>query len=209
MAESAAKRRHVVANAHTSPQAAEAARIQREHFADLMNRVADHQDRSAFADLFAFFAPRVKAYVLRLGANGAQAEELAQEVMITVWRKAHLFDRTQASVSTWIFRIARNRRIDLLRRQTDADINPDEPSLQPQAFEAADDLLTAAEREDQVRAALVALPEEQRALLQQAFYEGLSHRDIAERSGLPLGTVKSRIRLAFAKMRARLTGELN
>jgi RNA polymerase sigma-70 factor (ECF subfamily) len=187
----------------------EAARIQRERFADLMNRVADHQDRAAFAGLFAFFAPRVKAYVLRLGAGSAQAEELAQEVMITVWRKAHLFDRKQASVSTWIFRIARNRRIDVLRRQTDADINPDEPSLQPEPFEAADDRLTVAEREDQVRAALAALPDEQRDLLRQAFYEGLSHRDIAERSGLPLGTVKSRIRLAFAKMRARLTGELH
>ncbi len=209
MSKSTLKRRPVVAHAQTNPQAVEAARIQRERFADLMNRVADHQDRAAFAGLFAFFAPRVKAYVLRLGAGSAQAEELAQEVMITVWRKAHLFDRKQASVSTWIFRIARNRRIDVLRRQTDADINPDEPSLQPEPFEAADDRLTVAEREDQVRAALAALPDEQRDLLRQAFYEGLSHRDIAERSGLPLGTVKSRIRLAFAKMRARLTGELH
>jgi RNA polymerase sigma-70 factor (ECF subfamily) len=209
VSKSTLKRRPVVAHAQTNPQAVEAARIQRERFADLMNRVADHQDRAAFAGLFAFFAPRVKAYVLRLGAGSAQAEELAQEVMITVWRKAHLFDRKQASVSTWIFRIARNRRIDVLRRQTDADINPDEPSLQPEPFEAADDRLTVAEREDQVRAALAALPDEQRDLLRQAFYEGLSHRDIAERSGLPLGTVKSRIRLAFAKMRARLTGELH
>lgn len=185
----------------------DAALAQRERFADLMEAIAAHQDRAAFAELFAFFAPRVKAYILRLGAGSALAEELAQEVMITVWRKAQLFDRNQASVSTWIFRIARNRRIDALRRASNADLDPDEPSLQPEPFEAADDLLTAAEREDRVRAALVELPAEQRELLRQAFYEGLSHRDIAERSGIPLGTVKSRIRLAFAKMRARLAGE--
>lgn len=184
-----------------------AALAQRERFADAMQAIATRQDREAFATLFAFFAPRVKAYMLRLGANTGQAEELAQEVMITVWRKAHLFDRAQASVSTWIFRVARNRRIDLLRRQTDASIDPDEPSLQPAPTEAADELLTAAEREEHVRAVLQDLPEEQRMLLRQAFYEGLSHRDIAERTGIPLGTVKSRIRLAFAKMRARLSGD--
>lgn len=182
----------------------EASLVQRERFADLMEAVARHQDRTAFAELFAFFAPRVKAYVLRLGAGNGQAEELAQEVMITVWRKAHLFDREQASVSTWIFRIARNRRIDALRRQSVVDLDPDEPSLQPEPLEAPDEALTAAQREAAVRAALQDLPEEQQALLKQAFYEGLSHRDIASQSGIPLGTVKSRIRLAFAKLRARL-----
>lgn len=192
---------------YTPGPASDAALAQRERFADLMDAIAQRQDRAAFAELFAFFAPRVKAYTLRLGAGLALAEELAQEVLITVWRKAHLFDRNQASVSTWIFRIARNRRIDALRRQSSADLDPDEPSLQPEPFEAADDLLTTAEREERVRAALVELPDEQRNLLQQAFYEGLSHRDIAERSGIPLGTVKSRIRLAFAKLRARLAGE--
>lgn len=176
----------------------------RERFADLMEAVAQRQDRVAFAELFDFFAPRVKAYVLRLGAGSALAEEVAQEVMITVWRKAPLFDRRLASVSTWIFRVARNRRIDAARRLKTADLDPNEPLLTPDAPIGPDEALSAAERETQVRAAMADLPPEQLELLRQAFYEGLSHREIADRTGLPLGTVKSRIRLAFQRMRARL-----
>jgi RNA polymerase sigma-70 factor (ECF subfamily) len=173
-----------------------------------MEAIALRQDRDAFAELFSFYGPRVKAYLLRLGAGEAVAEELAQDVMVTVWRKAALFDRTQASVSTWIFRIARNRRIDAARRANRPELSPDEPSLQPEQPAAPDDALDAAEREARVRAALGELPDEQIALLQAAFYEGLSHREIAERTGLPLGTVKSRIRLAFGRLRARLTGDM-
>jgi RNA polymerase sigma-70 factor (ECF subfamily) len=184
-----------------------AAALARARFADLLEAVAQRQDRDAFAELFAFFAPRVKSYVMRLGAGDSLAEEIAQEVMITVWRKAHQFDRNQASVSTWIFRIARNRRIDAARRAK-PDLDPNEPALHPAEPEAADDRLTAADREVRVRAALTELPQDQFNLLQLAFYDGLSHRDIADKLGLPLGTVKSRIRLAFAKMRARLTGDV-
>lgn len=179
----------------------------RERFADLMQAIARRQDRDAFAELFAYYAPRVKGYLLRLGAGDAMAEEIAQEVMITVWRKAALFDRTQASVSTWIFRIARNRRIDVARRNR-PDLDPNEPSLSPEAELGADDQLETMEREERVRQVLADLPTEQVDLLRAAFYEGLSHREIAERFALPLGTVKSRIRLAFSKMRARLTGEV-
>ena len=179
----------------------------RERFADLMNAVAARQDRGAFAELFAFYAPRVKAYMMRLGAGSALAEELAQEVMITIWRKAGLFDRTQASVSTWIFRIARNRRIDAARRAKHADFDQDDPAFQPEPEIAPDDAVSASEREETVRAALAELPREQVELLKQAFYDGLSHREIAERTGVPLGTVKSRIRLAFGKLRIRLAGQ--
>ncbi len=179
----------------------------RERFADLMNAVAARQDRDAFAALFAFYAPRVKAYMLRLGAGATLAEELAQEVMITVWRKAGLFDRRQASVSTWIFRIARNRRIDAARRAKHADFDDQDPMFQPEPEMSPDEAVTAAEREEHVRAALSELPPEQVELLKQAFYEGLSHREIAEKTGVPLGTVKSRIRLAFGKLRIRLAGE--
>ena len=191
-----------------APKLAQSSRIgagpDREHFADLMEAVAQRQDRAAFAELFAFFAPRVKAYVLRLGAGSALAEEVAQEVMITVWRKARLFDRRLASVSTWIFRVARNRRIDAARRLKTAELDPAEPMLLPDAPIAPDEALDAAQRETLVRAAMVDLPPEQLELLRQAFYEGLSHREIAERTGVPLGTVKSRIRLAFQRMRVRL-----
>ncbi|GBF58764.1 ECF RNA polymerase sigma factor RpoE [Candidatus Phycosocius bacilliformis] len=177
---------------------------ERDKFADLMEAVAEHRDKSAFATLFSYYGPRVKAYLMRLGADNALAEELAQDVMVTVWRKADLFDRTQASVSTWLFRIARNKRIDAIRRTTKPELDPNDPLLLPSAPEAADSLVSGAERDQLVRAALVDLPEEQRLLLQQAFYDGLSHREIAEQTGTPLGTVKSRLRLAFLKLRAKL-----
>ncbi len=161
------------------------------------------QDRAAFAELFAFFGPRVKSYLLRLGAGESLAEEIAQDVMVTVWRKAGLFDRRQASVSTWIFRIARNRRIDLFRRGAHV-LDEEEPLLRPGAPPAPDEALDASQREAAVRTALAELPAEQSDLLLAAYYEGLSHSEIAEKTGLPLGTVKSRIRLAFEKLRKRL-----
>ena len=176
----------------------------RERFADLAELVATKQDRQAFGEIFAYYGPRVKGFMLRLGAGEALSEELAQEVMITVWRKAHLFDRHQASLSTWIFRIARNKRIDVARRLKRPELDAEDPALLPEAPLAQDDALSLQEQEERVRVVLAELPGDQLSLLQQAFYDGLSHREIAERNGLPLGTVKSRIRLAFAKMRPKL-----
>ena len=180
---------------------------ERTRFADLLVDVAERQDRNAFAELFAYYAPRVKSYLLRLGADGALAEEISQDVMVTVWRKAALFDRAQASVSTWIFRIARNRRIDLFRRSKKPELDPEEEMILPSGVEAPDARIEAMETEARVRAAMKDLPEEQVLLLKLAFYEGLSHSEIAARLGAPLGTVKSRIRLAFAKMKVRLGDE--
>lgn len=177
---------------------------ERARFADLLVAVAGRQDRAAYSELFAYYAPRVKSYVLRLGADNALAEEIAQDVMVTVWRKAGLFDRTQASVSTWIFRIARNRRIDLFRRAKRPELDPEEEMILPSGIVAPDEHVEALETEARVRAAMKDLPEEQLSLLRLAFYDGLSHREIADRLDVPLGTVKSRIRLAFAKMKARL-----
>lgn len=177
---------------------------ERARFADLLSAVAERQDRAAYSELFAYYAPRVKSYLLRLGADNAQAEEIAQDVMVTVWRKANLFDRTQASVSTWIFRIARNRRIDLFRRAKRPDLDPEEEMILPAGVAAPDAQVEALETETRVRAAMRDLPEEQLSLLRLAFYDGLSHREIADKLDVPLGTVKSRIRLAFAKMKARL-----
>ena len=180
---------------------------QRGRLADLVEAIAAHQDRAAFAALFAHYAPRLKGYLLRLGLGPAQAEDLAQEVMVTVWRKAGQFDRAQASVATWIYRIARNRRIDAFRREQRAVLDADDPGLQPSAEPAPDAGLDATEREEKVRAALAELPSEQVDLVRRAFYEGLSHRQIADVTGLALGTVKSRLRLAFQKLRIRLEGE--
>jgi RNA polymerase sigma-70 factor (ECF subfamily) len=173
-------------------------------FADLLVAVAEKQDRAAFSELFAYYAPRVKSYLMRLGSDNAQAEEVSQDVMVTVWRKASLFDRSHASVSTWIFRIARNRRIDVFRRTKKPDLDPEETMLLPSGVEAPDARVDAMETEARVRAAMKDLPGEQLQLLQLSFYEGLSHSEIAAKLDVPLGTVKSRIRLAFSKMKANL-----
>jgi len=165
------------------------------------------QDRSAFAELFSFYAPRVKSYLLRLNASDAMAEDLTQEVMLTIWRKAGQFDRTQASASTWIFRIARNRRIDMARRLSKPALDAEDQSLHPAAPAAPDEAVHASGRDASVRAALADLPAEQVELLQLAFFDGLSHSEIAVRTGLALGTVKSRLRLAFDKLRKVLDRE--
>lgn len=178
--------------------------IERTRLADLLVRVATQQDRTAYAELFSYYAPRVKSYLLRLGADNSLAEEIAQDVMVSVWRKAAQFDRAQASVSTWIFRIARNRRIDVFRRARRPALDPEEPMILPSGVEAPDARIDAMEIETRVRVAMQGLPKEQLLLIRLAFYEGLSHREIAEKLDVPLGTVKSRIRLAFLKMKTRL-----
>jgi RNA polymerase sigma-70 factor (ECF subfamily) len=180
---------------------------ERDRHADLVEAIARHRDRQAFSELFQHFAPRVKGYLLRLRADEGLAEELAQEVMVTVWRKAEQFDRRQASVATWVFRIARNRRIDAIRRAKKPDLDPNDPLLLPPPNEAADVAMTTAEREREVRTALLTLPPEQKDLLRAAFYDGLTQREISDQTGVPLGTVKSRMRLAFQKLKARLEGE--
>ena len=177
-------------------------------FADWVESIALRGDRDAFAKLFTHYAPRVKAYLMKLGLQNAQAEELTQEVMVTVWRKAGTFDRRQASVGTWLFRIARNRRIDAFRREIRAEYDTEDPMLKPEPEPSPAEGVEAADREAAVAEALAQLPPEQMALIRRAFYEGLSHREIADATGLPLGTVKSRLRLAFDKLRSRLDGAL-
>jgi len=185
-----------------------AAGYDREAMADCIEAIAARQDQSAFATVFAYFAPRLKGYLMRLGAGEGPAEELAQEVMMTVWRKAAQFDRRQSSVSTWLYTIARNRRIDVLRREKFPDYDPDDPMLQPSQTEQPDDAVAAAQCDEQVRAALETLPAEQAELIQLAFYKGWSHSEIAASQNLPLGTVKSRLRLAFRKLRSGLEGAM-
>jgi RNA polymerase sigma-70 factor (ECF subfamily) len=172
--------------------------------AEFMAAVARDRDRDAFTRLFDHFAPRVKAYLLRLRLDSLAAEEATQDVMETVWRKATLFDPQKSSVTTWIYRIARNRLIDLKRRSRD-DIRADEDLMAiADRTPGSDVMLDAAQREARVRAALSALPPEQLALIRLAFFEGQSHSAIAQRVGLPLGTVKSRLRIAFVRLRREL-----
>jgi RNA polymerase sigma-70 factor (ECF subfamily) len=173
-------------------------------------------DRSAFAALFKHFAPRVKAYLVRSGAPAELAEEVAQETLVAVWRKAASFDPARAQLSTWIFTIARNLRVDQLRRQrdaqptaADADEDDDRAVLEPAdgQAESPDEQLDAARRETRVRQALQQLAPEQLQALWLAYYDERSHAHIASELCVPLGTVKSRIRLAMSHLR-RLLQEL-
>lgn len=176
----------------------------RDFFADLVSDVASRRDQAAFTRLFDHFAPRITAYLMRIGTDGGTAEEIAQETMVTLWRKAELFDREKSSVGTWLFRIARNRKIDLIRRDRSDRLDANDPMLVPEEERALEDNVDARRYEAMVREAMGTLPPEQLDLVNLAFFDGLSHSEIAERTGLPLGTVKSRIRLAFMRLRRSL-----
>ncbi len=174
--------------------------------AQLIQAIAIARDRNAFASLFRHFAPRVKAYLLRLGLDNASAEELAQDVLLTIWRKAAQFDPERATAATWIFTIARNLRVDAVRRvQRAARPDPaDEPGPEP----LADMILAGDDRGARIRAALATLPPEQADVIHLAFFDDRPHADIERALGIPLGTVKSRLRLAMSKLRGMLDKDL-
>jgi RNA polymerase sigma-70 factor (ECF subfamily) len=169
--------------------------------------IAARQDRESFARLFAHCAPRVKSYLMKLGARPDLAEELAQETMLVVWRKAAYFDPDRASASTWIFTIARNLRIDALRRERHPEDLEHEPALLPEEDPPADAVVVALQRLNRVREALGDLSEDQVEVVRLSFFEEKAHSEISEDLGLPLGTVKSRLRLAMTRLRA-LLGDL-
>jgi RNA polymerase sigma-70 factor, ECF subfamily len=168
----------------------------------LLGRVAADRDRAAFAALFNHFAPRVKAYLLRLGAPPAVAEDLAQEALLSLWRKAHLFDPAKASAATWLFTIARNLRIDAIRRERRPELDPED--FLPEAAPAADDRIVLADNEAQLRAALKDLPADQIQVIELSFFADKPHSEIAAQLDIPLGTVKSRLRLAMARLKRAL-----
>lgn len=168
----------------------------------LLLKVGRARDIDAFETLFRHFGPRIKAYMAKV--DPSRAEELMQETMMTVWHKASLFDTSRGAAASWIFTIARNQRIDALRRDRRAEIDPDDPALVPETPVAADQALDQRQNEQLMRAALAELPSEQLQVLELAFYREQSQSEIAAQLALPLGTVKSRMRLGFAKLRAAL-----
>ena len=182
--------------------------------------VGRRRDRAAFAALFAHFAPRVKSYLFRLGMTEARAEELAQETMLMVWRKAALFDPGRAAASTWVFAVARNLHADALRRERPQTATAGEAGGEPppgaptgaavavpDPAPGAEETLASAQRQTRLRDALRALPEEQARVLELSYFGGRSHAEIGRELGVPLGTVKGRLRLVLARLRAALEGE--
>jgi RNA polymerase sigma-70 factor, ECF subfamily len=171
---------------------------------DLLTAVGASRDGQAFTVLFDHFRPRVQAQLVRLGLAPAAAEDLAQDVMETIWQKAHLYDRSRSAAITWVFQIARNRRIDVKRRSRESCVPDEDFFTIPDPAIGCDDDLDARQRQEYVRNALRALPQEQLALVRLAFFEGLSHSAIAQQLNIPLGTVKSRLRLACGRLQRLL-----
>lgn len=175
-----------------------------EQHAELMARVAESEDRAAFSALLEHFAPRVKGFLLGKGAAPSQVDEVVQEVMLTVWSRAARFDPARAGVSTWIFTIARNRWIDRIRKERRPTVDADDPAWVPSSPDAPDTALSTQRDQQKVAAALAGLPEEQAQIIRRAYFDGISQRQISEDLGLPIGTVKSRTRLALGRLRELL-----
>jgi RNA polymerase sigma-70 factor (ECF subfamily) len=172
--------------------------------ADLIEAIASRQDRAAFASLFRHFAPRVKAFIMRGGTDAETAQEVAQEALILVWRKAASFNRSRASAATWIYVIARNRRIDLLRRSARPIDTEDWLVAYAPEKEDADKSVLAGQTYTRLKELMGGLSADQLVVIQKAFFEDKTHTAIAEELKLPLGTVKSRIRLALGRLREAL-----
>jgi RNA polymerase sigma-70 factor (ECF subfamily) len=176
-----------------------------EEAADLIEAIAARQDRAAFAALFRHFAPRVKAFLMRGGADADAAQEVAQEALIVVWRKAASFDRSRASAATWIYTIARNKRIDLLRRAGKPPIETEDwLAVFAPGEDDADKSILAGQTYTRMQELLRSLSADQLVVVQKAFFEDKSHTAIADELKLPLGTVKSRIRMALGRLRQAL-----
>ncbi|MGO1120709.1 sigma-70 family RNA polymerase sigma factor [Rhodovibrionaceae bacterium A322] len=173
---------------------------------DLMRRIAQQQDKEAFAILFSYYAPRVKSYLIKLGLDPVAADDTAQEVMVTLWHKAALFDPEKARLSTWLFRITRNKFIDGKRRRTFPEVDLSDMENQLVAKEETESTLLANQTAKQVNAAVKTLKSDHKRVIELSFFEELSHAEMAEKLDLPLGTVKSRIRLAFKALRKELAG---
>jgi RNA polymerase sigma-70 factor (ECF subfamily) len=165
------------------------------------------RDREAFAQLFSHFAPRIKSYMMQRGVPDGRAEDLAQETMLTVWRKAGLFDPAKAAAATWIFTIARNLRIDQIRRERHPEVSDDALAAMADDAPLADSVVAAAADGKRLHEAIAALSPEQAEVIRLSFFDDLAHSAIAQRLRLPLGTVKSRLRLAMVKIRNVLNEE--
>ena len=168
---------------------------------ELLQKIADKKDQTAFQQLFEDYAPRIKGFMIRSGADAATADDLAQEALSAVWRKAHMYSPDKGNPTTWIFTIVRNLRIDRFRRERVWQPLPEEHAEIASDDAGPEELVSRQERLVTLQGALKVLPPEQLEVVQLSYLEGLAHSDISERLGLPIGTVKSRMRLAYQKLR--------
>jgi RNA polymerase sigma-70 factor (ECF subfamily) len=166
-----------------------------------LDKVTRERDAGAFKSLFSTFGPKVRAMLIKQGADSATAEDIVQDTMLTVWTKSHLFTEDRGALSSWIYTIARNLRIDRIRRQVVWDQLRHDLAAFQNAHAAADAFLCPEHERLQIANALSGLPAEQQQVVRMSFIDGLSQSEIAEQLRLPLGTVKSRMRLAFDKLR--------
>ena len=174
---------------------------QKQDFRQILVELAKSRDKKLFMQLYDYFAPRLKSFLVRKGANEELAEELVQEALLSVWRKTSSYDPDKATASTWIFRIARNLWIDRLRKE-----KPDMLSPLNSYPEAGYTPSLAVCDSGRLKEAMDALPQQQAQLVYKVYYEGKSHREIAEDMDMPIGSVKSGLRLAFDKLRVRIGG---
>ena len=195
-----AKRVHVMSRHERKPVSQ--SKIDYSQQTNWMLAVRDQRDRAAFSALFDYFAPRLKGFVMRSGASSHEAEEIVQDVMLTCWRKAALFDPHRAQVSAWIYQIARNRQIDIARKENRP--MPEELKEEPSLEADASQILGLEQEARELRQAIVNLKPEQREMVEKAYLGELTHQEISVQTGVPLGTIKSRIRLGLERLRHEL-----
>ena len=200
--------RHVSKQVSSVLTSESAQKLEDASFEDLLIDIGANRNKQAFAVVFEYFAPRLKSFLMRSGLSPDQAEELAQETMLAVWHKASNFNPDKASASTWLYTIARNKKIDLFRKNDRPEPDPNDPYFQENVFNAQDDTISASRESDQIVEAMKSLPQEQANLVHMAFFEEKTHQEIAEKTGIALGTVKSRIRLALQKLETALKGQI-
>jgi RNA polymerase sigma-70 factor (ECF subfamily) len=174
---------------------------------ELVMAVAQHRSKSAFAEIFSRYASKLKFFIIRLGADPNGADEVVQEAMLLVWRRAETFDPGKASLSTWLFTIARNKRISIVRKKQLPAPDPEDPAFEPSVEPMQERHIEASQQQTLIRGALDNLPPDQVEIIKMSFFEGKSHQAIAENLRIPLGTVKSRARLALGKLRKVVEGK--
>lgn len=173
------------------------------HWIVCMEQVARQRDKQSFMELFDYFSPRVNAYLLGMGVDSGLAEDLSQEALLALWNKAHLYQPRKAAVSTWLFRVARNLWIDRLRKQRATVYELDDEYLEAGVGAEDPEEDTGELDADRIQEALEALPRNQAQVVYKAYFEGKSHSEIAADTGMPLGSVKSSLRLALQALREK------